>query len=202
MSIIQEALKKAQVDIKDTKVAQGSDKVAAPVPPATEACNPTVGASRPVTSQPIPTAGPRSFTASTKRPTGGPGHDPKAVAILLILLIVTACLAANQLFPGRNAAMKPAAGQNAGSGEIQSAAGNKPLAPLQSIVFRPTEEKKPAYPEFELNGIMYLEGGPRAIINDSMVEIGDVVNGAKVIKIEKRGVALQYNDTEIALKLK
>jgi hypothetical protein len=70
------------------------------------------------------------------------------------------------------------------------------------VLFKQPEEKKPASPEFVLNGIMYLEGSPRAIVNDVMVEPGDTVNGAKVVKIDRQDVVLLYNGSEIVLKLK
>lgn len=57
-------------------------------------------------------------------------------------------------------------------------------------------------PELVLNGIMYLDGGPRAIINGSMVEAGDMVSGAKVTSITRDTVVLSYNSGEITLKLK
>jgi type II secretory pathway component PulC len=58
------------------------------------------------------------------------------------------------------------------------------------------------YPELVLNGIMYLEIGPCAIINDAIVEEGDIVKGARVTKINKKSVVLEYNNVEITLSLK
>jgi hypothetical protein len=49
---------------------------------------------------------------------------------------------------------------------------------------------------------MSLEGEPRAIINNAMVELGDEVDGARVVKIEKRSVLLRKGETEITLNLK
>jgi hypothetical protein len=57
-------------------------------------------------------------------------------------------------------------------------------------------------PDFVLNGVMSLEGEPRAIINNAMVELGDEVDGARVVKIEKRSVLLRKGETEITLNLK
>ena len=54
---------------------------------------------------------------------------------------------------------------------------------------------------FVLNGIMQLVDGPRAIINDIMVGEGETVNGAKVEKIKKDSVLLNYNDSEVALNI-
>ena len=54
---------------------------------------------------------------------------------------------------------------------------------------------------FVLNGIMYLIDGPRAIINDIIVGEGETVNGAKVKKIKKDSVLLNYKDSEVALNI-
>lgn len=61
---------------------------------------------------------------------------------------------------------------------------------------------KPQVPRFVLNGIMYLSGRPQAVINDSVVEEGDVVSGARVISVDKNRVLLNFNDIEIQLTLK
>ena len=57
-------------------------------------------------------------------------------------------------------------------------------------------------PDLVLNGIMYLEERPRAIINGNMVEVGEFVSGAKIDAITRNSVLLNYNDLEITLKLK
>ncbi|MBI4974429.1 MAG: hypothetical protein HZC19_01230 [Candidatus Omnitrophica bacterium] len=81
-------------------------------------------------------------------------------------------------------------------------------APHQEIVYKPIVEKvaKPDEPHTKptliLNGIMYLEDGPQAIINDALVREGDIVKGATVIKINKDSVVLTLNDVEMTLILK
>jgi len=57
-------------------------------------------------------------------------------------------------------------------------------------------------PDLELNGIMYLQERPRAIINGNMVEVGESVSGARIGAITRDSVLLNYNDLEITLKLK
>jgi hypothetical protein len=57
-------------------------------------------------------------------------------------------------------------------------------------------------PDLELNGIMYLQDRPRAIINGNMVEAGESVSGARINTITRDSVLLNYNDLEITLKLK
>lgn len=61
------------------------------------------------------------------------------------------------------------------------------------------KKKSPSFPGFILSGVMQLVDGPRAIINDVVVGVGDVVNGAKVLKIDKNGVVLKKRDSEINL---
>jgi hypothetical protein len=77
-------------------------------------------------------------------------------------------------------------------GSVESA-----IAPQQSAPTMRLEHR-----DYVLNGIMYLEGAPRAIINNAMVEEGDTVDGAKVVKIEKRTVVLQQNGYDINLNIK
>ncbi len=175
MSIIQEALKKAERNIKDPKKAPASPQ------------------------GPSPSSPDQSFVKAS-----GPaaGRDPKAVAILLVALIATAVFAASQLFPKKNIPVK----SSVADAPAVVTSKDEGFPALPSVIFQQPaqqqEEKKPASPEFILNGIMYLEGNPRAIINDIMAEAGDMVDGARVVKIEKKGVLLHYNDIEIYLELK
>ncbi len=61
--------------------------------------------------------------------------------------------------------------------------------------------KKEGIGGFVLNGIMQLVDGPRAIINDIIVGEGETIGGAKVEKIKKDSVLLNYNDSEVALNI-
>lgn len=87
----------------------------------------------------------------------------------------------------------------------------------QETIYRPLaakEAKEPAkpqpasarfsgtYPDLILNGIMFLDDGPRAIINNFIVTEGDSVGGAEITKIYRKSVVLKYNDTQITLNLK
>jgi hypothetical protein len=56
-------------------------------------------------------------------------------------------------------------------------------------------------PPLALSGIMCYANARYAIINDRMIEEGDTVNGAKVVKISKTDVRVKYNDSEITLSL-
>lgn len=184
MSIIQEALKKADQHIKDHGKA---------VQPA-----------EPTRSQAVAPAP----SEQTSQSSPAARRDPKAVVILLVVLIATALLAASHLFPRKNIPAKSSDGGLASKSEelpaLPSAIFQQPKssAAAGASPAQEQEEKKPAPPEFVLNGIMYLEGNPRAIINDVMVEAGDIVGGARVVKIEKKSVLLQHNGAEISLDLK
>ncbi len=61
---------------------------------------------------------------------------------------------------------------------------------------------EPEVPTLVLNGIMYSNENPQAIINNGIVEEGDVVSGATVVKIDNKKALLLYNDEEIVLTLK
>jgi hypothetical protein len=58
------------------------------------------------------------------------------------------------------------------------------------------------FPELVLSGIMYLESGPRAIINNVIVGKGDTICGAIVRVINRKSVVLESGDTEVTLNLK
>ncbi len=70
------------------------------------------------------------------------------------------------------------------------------------LISKPEKVAMPQCPELILNGIMYLAERPQAIINNSVVEEGDTVSGAKVLNIKKNTVVLNFNDVEISLSLK
>jgi len=55
---------------------------------------------------------------------------------------------------------------------------------------------------FVLSGIMQLVDGPRAVVNDVIVAVGDVVNGAVVQKINKEGRYTEGRNAEIRLDMK
>jgi hypothetical protein len=199
MSIIQEALKKAQGQTRGSAATDAKSRGSAE----------PGGSAKPEAAR---AAAPGSPAIHPPAKT----NDKKTPAVLLVILVVVAAIAVNRLFPGKNISagktgvVRPDINGSAEVGIVKKpemAGETKPLKPedfsaLPSIVFQRPEEKKAYQAEFILNGIMYLEGSPRAIINDAMVGIDDTVSGAKVIKIEKRYVVLQYNGAEITLDLK
>lgn len=56
-------------------------------------------------------------------------------------------------------------------------------------------------PNFILNGIMYMDDKPFAILNGYILEEGDELNGATVMAIERDYVLLNLKDNKIKLKL-
>jgi len=57
-------------------------------------------------------------------------------------------------------------------------------------------------PELTLNGIMFRQPNPRALINDQVVEVGDTISGAEVTSITRTKVFLQLNGKTIELKMR
>jgi hypothetical protein len=86
-----------------------------------------------------------------------------------------------------------------GSKETAAAPSPAPVSAPPKALRRATEAQ---YPQFALNGIMYLNDRPQAIINGFTLEEGDTISGATVVRIEKNSVILHMNDVEIMLTLK
>ena len=59
--------------------------------------------------------------------------------------------------------------------------------------------ERPSSPHWNLSGIVYSPTDPLAIINGKMVRVGDTVDDAKVAKIEKKKVTLDYSGSSITL---
>jgi type II secretory pathway component PulC len=89
-----------------------------------------------------------------------------------------------------------------------------PPPPSSEIVERATEKplalassgQADQSPSLVLNGIMYGEENSKAIINGTLVREGDVISGAIVTSITAKSVLLKYNNNdnqvEVALRLK
>lgn len=181
MSIIQDALKKAQADVTPPIPAAKTAQVIKPADPVRAVVEPVV------------------------QKTGISRRIPMiALSLVIIMLAILAAAGRFLHFTG--------GGSNRAS-----------EAPVQGISYKPlvTDEVKNSNqaadrgqpsisagilnlsdrPDLVLNGIMYLEEGPRAIINNFIVEPGDLVNGAKVTKINPKNVILEYGNVEIILNL-
>ena len=182
MSIIQEALKKAQAD-------QGAS-ASRPLPPRHK---------EGVTVPPSATGAP-----SAKKPVA----PKKVLAVVPVVLLVAAiALVSYFLWPRVADRARPGAAVPDPAQEVSyrplpgSVAQDTALAGEPEAADRKTDYAGTT-PTLILNGIMYLEEGPRAIINNAIVETGDSVGGARVERIERKKVILIYNDVEITLNLK
>ena len=72
-----------------------------------------------------------------------------------------------------------------------------------------TKDKSPAATpakgqksQFTLNGIIYDVNAPMALINGTSVKVGDTIEGAKVKKITKVDVELEYQGSVIVLNIR
>lgn len=85
--------------------------------------------------------------------------------------------------------------------EKEEASGGKPLKwgrdPFSGRVYAGGQEEG----GLNLVGIMFDKNNPAAIINDEIVEVGDKVNGNKIIEITKDRVILNDGGRNIELKL-
>lgn len=175
MSIIQEALKKAQVDLKRT----GQEDASSDTLRSASAATPPLAEKR----------------ASTARITSIKVVVSVFVTALLLLFSIAAAFV---LIHKKTDSVKTdeAAGRTPAQ-DISYA----PIRKHDADQGKPASIAVKA-PELNLSGIMYSEESPRAIINDRIVGPDDLVSGAKIKKINPRNVVLEFEDTEITLNLK
>ena len=64
---------------------------------------------------------------------------------------------------------------------------------------RRVEPKSPRARKWQLSGILYNSQAPVAIINNQQVRIGDMVDDARVLKIDKKAVMLEHNGTKMTI---
>jgi len=75
--------------------------------------------------------------------------------------------------------------------------------PFYRNMGRQKTESAPAPPvKWTLNGILFNSKSPSAVINKRVVRSGDRINGARVVKIEKRHVTLEKDGAQIVLQIK
>lgn len=66
----------------------------------------------------------------------------------------------------------------------------------ESRVFSALNAAGAPRPTWVLGGVIYNESRPMAFINNNAVGVGEIVNGARVVKIEKNRVTLEYNGSQ------
>ena len=74
--------------------------------------------------------------------------------------------------------------------------GSDPFRTVKTAV-RARQNKQPA--GWLVSGILYNDRTPVAIINKTPVKVGEMIDGAKVVKIRKKTVTLQYNGTNMTI---
>jgi len=186
MSIIQEALKKVQDYTEDKGVIQQEAQKTVLDEPIMEGARPIQAKSR--------------FSVK----------NPRVIALGSIVLVLVMILSTKQLITGilsanaRNARKTGADQITFPSQEVvyKPISGSDTKLDAGAPIFQKSIELKSQYPDLTLNGIMFLEAGPRAIINNSIVGVGNTVSGATVTKINRKSVALEYSGVEITLNLK
>ncbi len=184
MSIIQEALQKAQSNVKPAGNQAGENVVKNSVQPVQ------------------PTAKPVN-----QKKNGARTALNTALSLLTLAILTSFAIILGAKFLSKAAvrqAPKDTLAQDISYGPIMNS-----YNPLASTLIENVKQTIPSgalkpvgSPELVLNGIMYLDDGSRAIINNAIVGDGDSVSGAKVIKINSNNVILQYQDAEITLSLK
>lgn len=69
----------------------------------------------------------------------------------------------------------------------------------------PATEAIPAgprpFPELKLQGIYYRLNDPSVMINGKALELGDLIDGAKVVKIDRKEVTLEFEEQQKVLRL-
>jgi len=61
------------------------------------------------------------------------------------------------------------------------------------------QEVAVSLPQLDVQGLVW-GGIPQAIINNRIVRVGDTLEGARVIKIDKNGVTVSFNNKEHSLR--
>ncbi|MCX5678204.1 MAG: hypothetical protein NTY76_03750 [Candidatus Omnitrophica bacterium] len=177
MSIIQEALEKAQSDVKDVK-------------PAVQEIAKASGVKKAPVTKKAPIANKRAL-----------------MAVVLLALMTFAVFSAGRFLSKIGDRTDRTSAANSQEVSYRPLVRDQAKSPntagsREQISVSPENLKAPESPKLVLNGIMYLDDGPRAIINNFIVGLGDSVSGAKVTRINRQSVILEYQNVEITLSLK
>lgn len=183
MSIIQEALKKAEIKVETPTIRERS----VPTPRMIKEVEFT------------------STPAAKKIPRKHPFNIwPVSVLLIIALLSGVIYYAAPLINNGaKNTPKTDLHTMQEVNGRVLRQAANPEVPPVGQgqIISSDKESAASDYPALALNGIMYREEGARALVNNLVVEEGDIVGGAKVQKISQKNVVFVYNGTEIKISL-
>ena len=75
------------------------------------------------------------------------------------------------------------------------------LPSMDTFIKIPTEEKKPIA-DLKISGILWDQNVPTAIINSTVVKIGDIVAGKTIVDMEKNRIILMENGEMFVLELR
>ena len=68
-----------------------------------------------------------------------------------------------------------------------------PTASPLAITAQPAHEVGPIrLPSLSVQGIIWAEGGPRAIVNEHIVKKGDFVEGVEILEITQKGIRVFF----------
>ena len=184
MSIIQEALKKVQKNTQEVKEIKD-------IPAQDE----KIGQSAFLK---------RINTAIKKRSVSKKVYEPVAIITVAAIILILGFIAATQFMP-----QKTTTGQSQ-KPKVEQEVTYRPISNIIPKSFKDSFEntaeiygsEQAQFPDLMLNGIMYVEDAPMAIINDMIVGVGDTIKGARVTKITRKSVMLLFKETEITLSLK
>ncbi|MDP3791921.1 MAG: hypothetical protein Q8R38_07755 [Candidatus Omnitrophota bacterium] len=181
MSIIQEALKKAQGDFSEKKIPEVTESV--------KCADSVKEAALPAPEIQIP----HDIKNITSK------RLPALVGILAILLLAYGLRLSLQ-YSDRNAdkSKRVPVSQESRDASVSAPKVVEDFTPPKT---NPVSFVTKRNPLFNLSGIMYLEDGPQAIINGYVLEEGDKINGATVLVIEKDCVLLDVNNSNVRLEL-
>lgn len=71
--------------------------------------------------------------------------------------------------------------------------------PFRVVKSRKSPGQKESALKWVLSGILYNSSSPTAIINKKPVKQGDLINGARVVRIDKKTVTLEYNGNRMTV---
>lgn len=175
MSIINEALKKAQQDLKRTVL---------PVPVRAE------------TSFEAETPPPASQPASAMFAPSPSKEKGKSWRMVVVWELLSLCVIGAFLFVLQPQIFDILNKRNVPPAAAQPAPVAAPAAAPQTAVIRPIRPNKNA---MTLNGIMQIENKWMALINDEIYEEGDYIKNKKIDKISSEGVTLVEGNRTIFL---
>ena len=163
--------------------------VARPVavqPPAAAA--PSVAAASQVEAKPVvPKVEPPKATVATPTPV----VEPTSARVAAVK-----ATSSTEPAPAPSVAVAPAAPATV-TRQVSEQSAATPVAATPV----PSAPAVPQFPELKLQGILYNRSNPSALINGKTLSVGQKVSGARVTKIERDSVTLEWNGETRQLEL-